>query len=200
MTNTQINNSGFPERDMTNTQLNTNFPARYKNVKYEDVREDIRTLFENMKESRKGIYIWGGIGSGKTHTLYALKGKTPEIHKAVSMIKNTTELLRDIRTDFDKPNEEKKREEDIVMDFKGILFVDDIGAEKMTDWVAETFYMIFNRRYNEMRTTIFTSNLSPSELSEKIGDRIVSRIVGSCDVIKLDGEDRRVENIKDKMI
>ena len=167
-------------------------PKRYEEVKYEDVREDIRTLFEGMKDSRKGIYIWGGVGSGKTHTLYALKEKTPELLKVVSMLKNTTELLRDIRTDFEKPYAEKAREEEKIVDFKGVLFIDDIGAEKMTEWVAETFYLILNHRYNEMIPTIFTSNLSPAELSEKLGDRIVSRIVGSCDVVKLDGEDRRL--------
>ena len=46
---------------------------RYQDVKYEDVREDIRALFETMRETKRGIYIWGGIGSGKTHALYALK-------------------------------------------------------------------------------------------------------------------------------
>ena len=168
-------------------------PKRYENVKYEDVREDIRTLFEKMRETKKGIYLWGGIGSGKTHTLYALKEKTPELLKVVSMLKNSTELLRDIRADFDRPWNMKLKEEEKIMEFKGLLFIDDIGAEKMTEWVAETFYLILNSRYNEMLPTIFTSNLSPSDLAEKIGDRIVSRIIGSSDVIKLDGEDRRLK-------
>ena len=94
--------------------------------------------------------------------------------------------------DFDRPWNMKLKEEEKIMDFKGLLFIDDIGAEKMTEWVAETFYLILNYRYNEMLPTIFTSNLSPSELAERIGDRIVSRIIGSSDVIKLDGEDRRL--------
>jgi len=171
---------------------NKRVPERYKNVKYEDVRDDLRSLFEGMRESRKGIYIWGGVGSGKTHTLYALLNETPKIHKVVSMIRNTTELLRDIRMDFDRPWDMKKKEEETIMSFRGILFIDDIGAEKMTEWVAETFYLILNHRYNDELPTIFTSNLSPAELSEKLGDRIASRIVGSCDVVKLDGEDRRL--------
>lgn len=167
-------------------------PKRYEGVKYEDVREDIRVLFEKMKDTRKGIYIWGGIGSGKTHTIYALKEKTSEALKVVSMLRNTTELLRDIRTDFDRPWNMKLKEEETIMDLKGLLFIDDIGAEKMTEWVAETFYLILNHRYNEMLPTIFTSNFPPDQLAERIGDRIVSRIIGSSDVVKLDGEDRRL--------
>jgi DNA replication protein DnaC len=39
---------------------------------------------------------------------------------------------------------------------------------------------------------IFTSNLSPEKMVEKFGDRIVSRIIGSCDVVELTGNDRRI--------
>jgi DNA replication protein DnaC len=41
--------------------------------------------------------------------------------------------------------------------------------------------------------TIITSNLTLEEVSEKVGDRIASRIAGMCKVIELKGIDRRVE-------
>jgi DNA replication protein DnaC len=43
-----------------------------------------------------------------------------------------------------------------------------------------------------MLPIIFTSNLEPSKLVEKYGDRIVSRIIGSCDVVELKGDDKRI--------
>ena len=36
--------------------------------------------------------------------------------------------------------------------------LDDLGAERLTDWVEETMSLIVNTRYNERRPTIFTSN------------------------------------------
>ena len=47
-----------------------------------------------------------------------------------------------------------------------------------------------------MRPTIFTSNLKPDDLKERIGDRTVSRIVEMCDVVELVGTDRRLQNAK----
>ena len=41
-------------------------PERYKDAKYEDVPEQIRKLFESMRETRRGIYIHGAVGTGKS--------------------------------------------------------------------------------------------------------------------------------------
>lgn len=101
--------------------------------------------------------------------------------------------MRDIRDDYGLDDFQKKHVYRSVMDFKGILILDDVGAEKLTDWVAETFYLIVNKRYNEMLPTIFSSNLAVGELAEMLGDRTASRIVEMCDIIKIDGEDRRLK-------
>lgn len=63
-----------------------------------------------------------------------------------------------------------------------ILILDDLGAEKMSDWAGTMLYLIVNRRYEGMRPTIFTSNLDLKQLAEKLGMRISSR-VGSGAVI-----------------
>ena len=171
-----------------------NIPKRYADVKYEDVRQDIKASFESMKDTRRGIYIHGEVGTGKTHIMYALLKETEIKHKVVTLAKNTVELLRSIQSDFSRPWDQKMKEEDHVRDFKGLLFLDDVGVEKSTEWTLETFYLILNARYNDVLPTIFTSNLSPANLSEKWGDRIASRIIGSCDVFRLEGEDRRLIN------
>ena len=75
---------------------------------------------------------------------------------------------------------------------ENILLLDDLGAEKQTDWVLEILYRLINYRYEQMLPTFFSSNYSLQELSEKIGDRVVSRIVEKCDIVKIEGEDRRL--------
>jgi len=73
-----------------------------------------------------------------------------------------------------------------------ILIVDDLGAEKFTDWSIENLYRLVNYRYENMLTTVFISNLSLKELSQRVGDRIVSRIIEMCHLFKVEGKDRRL--------
>ena len=72
-----------------------------------------------------------------------------------------------------------------------LLIIDDIGAERVTDWVRERMVSIINTRVSNNLTTIYTSNLSPEELRGELGDRIASRILGSSQVVEITSGDRR---------
>lgn len=167
-------------------------PARYENAKYEEVPENIRALVKGMRESKRGIYIYGGVGSGKTHVAYAIAKKWEDVTKKYVHFWNTTELMQEFKDDFDRNAYDKKHTLDNLMHSDQLIVLDDIGVEKISDWVMERFYLLVNKRYNEMRPIIFTSNYSPADLADRIGERTVSRIVELCDVVKLDGIDRRV--------
>jgi DNA replication protein DnaC len=165
-------------------------PRRYEYTKTADMPKDISERFEKCLETRHGIYIHGPVGCGKTHVAYALL-KLAHEKKFSSMFWNVTELLRELRLDIGR-KENKTHIGQKLLDFRGILFLDDIGAEKLTDWVLEEIYILTNRRYEEMIPTIFTSNLSLTELADRISERTVSRIVEMCHVVKLDGKDKRL--------
>lgn len=172
-------------------------PERYKNVKPEDIPAKLLPYVQKMRESRRGLYIHGTVGSGKTHILYAI-GKKIEDGSTLGGLRvrvyNCTDLLREIRDDFHATDPySRKHTLNNLLDFRGLLMIDDIGSEKLSDWVLETFYSIVNTRYENMLPTIFTSNLELSELAERIGDRTVSRVVESCDVFEVAGEDRRLK-------
>ena len=71
-----------------------------------------------------------------------------------------------------------------------LLVLDDLGAEKTSEWVEETMNLIVNTRYNERRLTIFTSNYEdipddtdPNSLLFRIGHRMRSRLHEMCDFI-----------------
>lgn len=166
-------------------------PERYQNVQIETVPQDIKDRFEKVRESRRGLYIHGPVGTGKTHIAYSLKKHWDSLGGR-SIFWNTTELLRSIKNDFDKKLYDRDREEERIIESRGLLFLDDIGSEKMTDFVAETFYLIVNHRYQENLPIVFTSNLPIADLADRVGDRTASRIVEMCDVIELIGDDRRM--------
>lgn len=168
-------------------------PERYKNAEYSGVPKDIQAALKKISETKRGLYIYGSVGSGKTYIAYAVVNRAKERGKDIP-VWNMTELLREMRQDFNRPYGEKREIEREIMEYDGIIILDDVGAEKTSEWVEETFYLIVNYRYNNMLPTIFTSNLPLSQLSEKIGDRSTSRIAEMCDVFELTGEDKRIIN------
>ena len=76
----------------------------------------------------------------------------------------------------------------------GILCIDDIGAEKVTEYQTSVLYQILNRRIENGTSTIVTTNFDGSDLISNYGPRIQSRL-GSGDVIVIKSKkDLRVEN------
>jgi DNA replication protein DnaC len=57
-----------------------------------------------------------------------------------------------------------------------LLAFDDVGSEMATDWVRDAVYQVINHRLNEMKPTIVTSNLRPSEIAESYHTRLASRL------------------------
>lgn len=166
-------------------------PPRYATASYKEVPEKIRDHLKQMAKTKKGIYIWGECGTGKTHVVYGIMKHCIE-KRIPARIYNSPELLDIIRHFYGQRYEYRDDELRQLKDYQGLVIIDDIGAEKPTAWVAETFYKILNVRYELMLPTIFTSNLSLDQLAEKNGDRISSRIAEMCHVVRLAGEDKRL--------
>lgn len=76
-----------------------------------------------------------------------------------------------------------------------LLVLDDLGAEKVTDWSRQLLYLLIDRRYRNQKQTIVTTNLTPDQLAETIDARIVSRLAEMGVVIELTGSDKRVSGI-----
>lgn len=72
-----------------------------------------------------------------------------------------------------------------------LLFADDLGAAKTSEWVEEVNMRLVNYRYDRGLPTIFTSNVPPKELGAKIGERVASRLIEMCRTVVLKGDDRR---------
>src|SRR6266481_2316384 len=111
---------------------------------------------------------------------------------------DTRDLLRVIRSTYDPSIRTTELEILRPVMTADLLVLDDLGAEKTSEWVEETMNLIVNTRYNERRLTIFTSNYldipdetDPNSLLCRIGFRMRSRLHEMCDFVEMDGVDYR---------
>ena len=68
---------------------------------------------------------------------------------------------------------------------------DDIGTKVATSFEHENLLSIIDYRINESKSNIFTSNLSPADIKDFMGDRLYSRIINCSTVIQFFGQDKR---------
>jgi DNA replication protein DnaC len=146
----------------------------------------------------KGLFLVGPPGIGKSHLAVAILRQVVTTRGARGLFYDVRELLRIIRGTYNPVV--KTAEMDIlrpVMDCD-LLVLDDLGAEKTSEWVDETLNLIVNTRYNERRPTIFTSNYEekedrtdPDSLLARVGFRMHSRLYEMCEFLEYEGADYR---------
>lgn len=127
----------------------------------------------------RGLLLVGGTGSGKTHVAV---GILIEVLRQgfTGVYYNVTDLLSDLRSTFDSRND---LQEATILDEVAsvdLLVLDDLGAEKASDWVRDRLYLIVNTRYEAEKATIITTNCDDLDLKERVGPRIVSRTYEMC--------------------
>ena len=117
----------------------------------------------------KGLLFLGNPGVGKTHLAVAIL-KQLMIQKGVEcLFCSYQELLQRIRDSYNPVS--LSTESEVlrpVLDAE-VVVIDDLGANRVSDWVEDTVTYILNYRYNEKKATILTSNLpdSPEEALEQ---------------------------------
>ncbi len=142
------------------------------------------------------IYLFGPYGCGKTHLavcIFVELIKTLKINgENDGLFVTVTDLLLDIRDSFRNNGVSSTTEKQLVNKYSSVnyLIIDDIGAEKHTDWTESTLYTIIDRRHSNLLPTIYTSNLSLEELDSHLGPRIASRLADSK-IIKITMPDFR---------
>lgn len=74
-----------------------------------------------------------------------------------------------------------------------LLIVDDLGTEMSNSFVLSKFFEVINERHLRRKSTLISTNLSPELLKETYNERSFSRIFGNYTIIKLIGNDIRIQ-------
>src|SRR5579875_282050 len=142
-------------------------------------------------DAGRGLWFMGPVGTGKT-TLAMLVARAALKAGRSAAIYSLPRLLNEIR---DTHRAERSHVELLDrLTSVDLLHIDDVGAERTTDWVLEELYSIINGRYEDQRSVVITTNiLDHGQLCEQITERTVSRLHEMCDELPLSGEDRRLD-------
>ena len=186
----------------------TKIPERFKDASMTDlgdylpiVAKAVQDMFEPpSKNDDVGVIFCGPAGSGKTHAAYAvmrmIAEKNPEMvsfmttySQAFSAIKSefASSTHEDMGSVWDRLNNESGM-------YDGLLLIDDVSSQKLTDFEVDKLMMFLEKRFNSYMPFLLTTNVRPEDFGAVFGERLASRLIGYCKIIVFEERDRRIES------
>lgn len=187
--------------------INSRIPERFANASMDDLgylRKGIELAVQKMIESpdkndKVGVIFCGPSGTGKTHAAYAvikaISDKNPEMiaftttyADAFSALKNefTHDGVDELGSMWDKLC-------NISGMYDGVLLLDDVSAQHLTEFEIDKLLMFLERRFNSYMPFILTTNVKEEDFKKVFGERLASRLSGYCSVVEFNESDKRLE-------
>ena len=186
-------------------RMGSGIPKRFRGVSFErkpicdldpsllrHVRSFVNRIGERV-EAGDGLWFAGDVGTGKTSLAMLVSKAAMDAGHSVA-IYSTPRLLAEIKGTYDRDSDDSYMRLFRRLCSVDLLHLDDLGAERPTEWVLEQLYSIVNERWQDRRSIVVTSNLMDLEkLREQVGHRTVSRLLEICDEqIPIYGKDLRL--------
>lgn len=155
-------------------------PIMYADARVSDIPDATAAGWLDQYESRT-LVLAGPVGVGKTHAAYAI-GNQAVTNGQWCEAWTVTDLLAALRPDGG--GAPGVRECDL-------LVLDDLMAQKPTDWAVETMTALVDARIREGRRQIVTTNAPYTVLEEAWGGRLMDRLAYRWTIVTLEGQSRR---------
>lgn len=201
-----------------------NIPPRYRRFTFDTYPNQQSRTLEAVKAwvtsqpdpHQAGLFLGGGFGKGKTGlTVSAVRARViaranleqglfPTAEQEGWFV-TATGMLESLRPGNDEApilygrTGYEYRGMTNLERYKSVklLAIDDLGAERLTEWGVDRLFEIVNHRHNHLLPMIVTSNLEPDALADRInrqigdqsGDRIVERLIESCTVVRFNAQE-----------
>ncbi len=191
---TEIDDARIPQR-FAKASLDT-FETRTSALK--ELKKKAKKYVEEYSlENSKGLYIYGQTGVGKTHIAVGIL-KALIARGFEGVFYNVVDLLDAIRSTYDPKNSgipKNRLERDLK---RQIIVLDDFGMQKMSSWVADRLYALINRRYQDCKTIVITSNITMQDVrnSVQVDRSLASRIIDMCVEIEIKADDFRLDEVR----
>lgn len=142
----------------------------------------------------RNLYFYGDAGLGKTFLSSCIANRVLERGFSVyyQSAFSLTDMLEKLK--FGRLDEEEQSRAEYTAKYiydVDLLIIDDVGTEFVTAYSSAVMYDIINSRLNNEKSTIISSNLSPSGINEIYGERMTSRISGIYLPVAFIGRDLR---------
>lgn len=187
----ELRRIGFPDDEMQSWTFNTDDRA---NEHITSVALKYVENFDTMRESGKGLLLFGTVGTGKTFTAACIANAL--IDKGYPcLVTNFARLINTISGMYDG-----KQDYIDGLNRFALLVIDDLATEADTEYRNEIIFNVIDSRYRAGLPLIITTNLTAQELKNSADikkQRIYSRLFERCLPLEVKGSDRRRDRLKD---
>lgn len=171
--------------DTFRTACFANYQIRNGNERHLKVAKKYCIEFSKMYERNQGLLFWGTVGTGKSYTAACIANYLLEANTSVVMT-SFVRILQEMQG-FDREREETFTNK---LNSVKLLIIDDLGAERNTDYALEKVYGIIDNRYRAKKPLILTTNLTLQQMQEATDiryARIYDRIFEMCYPMEFSG-------------
>ena len=151
---------------------------------------------ETFDTTHGNLLLMGNAGTGKTFLSscianYALARQKTVYYQSAFQLFDTLEKLK-----FGRLDDEEQSRAELISRYLyevDLLIIDDLGTEFVSAFSTALLFDIVNRRLIQEKSTILSTNISHEALEQMYSRRLLSRILGSYDVLTLIGQDLRLK-------
>lgn len=190
----KLRGTGFPDEQMRRWTFGADDGA---NPKAMDVARRYVEKFPEMKARHTGLLVYGDVGCGKSFMAACVANAL--IDRGVpALMTNFGRVINELQGTFDG----RQRYLDGLNAYD-LLVIDDLGAERDTDWMWEQVMNVVDGRYRSGKPLLVTTNLTERDLADCPDirkRRVYSRLKEMCVPLRMEGADRRNRKMRSNVL